>query len=570
MTLSSTARPSPDRLRRRPVVRTATVGATVAVAAALLTSGGTALAAGTSPVTGRVQAAGDVQAAALPVGVASVKGLGLPDPVMDLVVADGKLWVSSGNQVDVYTTVGKKLTTITGLLGADGLLPSSDGTSVYVAVSQDARIATLSTSTLTQTASWTTGACPTSLALTAGRLFYSYGCTMSDGAIGSFDPSDGSAGPNRIEDYFYKAPDLSGGGTTLVADDQAGSPATLHSYVADSGGNLELRATARITDGDFTVSPDGTQMVIAGSEISRLNTADLSVAGTFATGNWSSAVAYSPDGSTFAGLIAGTGTDLARVYHSTSGALTSHSAPAADGQSLNVRSGTMAFSADGRTVYGIATPLGGTGSTSLITATAQSVARGKVSLSVTSPKRYGQKATVKVTSAAAKTRVTVDVTANNVTKHVSRTTTAKGAVSIPIGVKYSGKVTVTAAGSLRRSTAVSSARSFHVPAKLGLKLVGSYATRGGAQRFHSSAEVKALIVVAPDRYLTAYYQLQARRSGRWVDVLAATYSSSGSSTDYLYVKSARSGVKFRFVGTFSGDTYNSKAPKAYSPSFVID
>jgi len=89
-------------------------------------------------------------------------------------------------------------------------------------------------------------------------------------------------------------------------------------------------------------------------------------------------------------------------------------------------------------------------------------------------------------------------------------------VSVPVGVKFSGKITVTAAGSLRSATAVSSAKSFKVPPKLGFKLTGSYATRGGVQRFHQSADVKAWIVFSPDRTLTADYQLQAWQNGKWI------------------------------------------------------
>jgi hypothetical protein len=77
-------------------------------------------------------------------------------------------------------------------------------------------------------------------------------------------------------------------------------------------------------------------------------------------------------------------------------------------------------------------------------------------------------------------------------------------------------------------------------------------------------------VFSPDRTLTADYQLQAWQNGKWITALTATYSSTGSNTAFLYVDAGRPGVKFRFVGTFSGDEYNSKAPKAISKSFMID
>jgi len=94
--------------------------------------------------------------AAPPSGTPTITSLGITSSVQDMVVAGGKIWVSTGNEVDVFSTAGKKLKTITALLGADGLLASADGTQVYVALSQDSRIITVDASSLDQVANWPT------------------------------------------------------------------------------------------------------------------------------------------------------------------------------------------------------------------------------------------------------------------------------------------------------------------------------------------------------------------------------------------------------------------------------
>ena len=85
------------------------------------------------------------QAATQVAGTPQLKSLGVTGQVRDMVVAGGKVWVSSGNQVDVFSTAGTRLKTVTGLLGAADLIAAGNGTSVYVAVSSKAPTATSKT-----------------------------------------------------------------------------------------------------------------------------------------------------------------------------------------------------------------------------------------------------------------------------------------------------------------------------------------------------------------------------------------------------------------------------------------
>jgi len=532
------------------------IGAALAVSASLLMLPGTAQA----------------ETTLLP-GTPLLKNLGITDQVRDMVVAGGKVWVSSGNQVDVFSAAGVKLTTITGLLGTEDLIASADGTSVYVAVSQDARIATLSTTSMAQTASWTTSPCPTRLALAGGRLFYGFGCT-SDGAIGSVNPVDGTAGPT-VAESLDDNPWLRGAGDTVVAMVQGITPATVNSYHANPDGTLTALATTQLDrGGDFTLSPDGTLLLRSGDDgaLRRYTTADLAVAGSFTMQNWTGAVAYSADGTHLAGAAASgvTGRDMFRVFDASTEALTSRSIATVDSNNPfgSVRAGTLQFAADGKRLYGIAQPVGGVAR--LVTATTQAVTAGRITATVTSPKKYGQKVAVRVTAGRANTKVTVTTTANGATSTVSKVSNAAGTVTIPVTAKYSGTLRVTLAGDLTHAATTTSARAFTVPAKLGFTVTGAYSTAGGLQHFHKGSAVKTWIRVSPNRSLTAKYTLQAKIAGKWKTVNTATLTAQGDNTNYFYFTTVTKHIHYRFVGTFAGDRYNAKAPVATSRTIIID
>jgi hypothetical protein len=175
-----------------------------------------------------------------------------------------------------------------------------------------------------------------------------------------------------------------------------------------------------------------------------------------------------------------------------------------------------------------------------------------------------------VTAGRANTKVTVTTTANGAVSKVSKVSTAAGTVTIPVTAKYSGTLTVTLAGDLTHAAATTSARAFKVPAKLGLTVTGAYSASGGLQHFHKVSAVKAAIRISPDRSLTARYTLQAQIAGKWRSVSTGTYTARGDNTDVLYLASGTKHIRYRFVGAFAGDRYNSKAPVATSRTFIID
>jgi hypothetical protein len=513
---------------------------------------------------------------ALPLGVPRVTGLDITTDVQDMVVAAGKVWVSTGNEVDVFSTAGKKLSTITGLLGPQGLIASADGTAVYVAVSQDARIATLNTTSMTETASWSAGPCPTHLALAGGRLFYGFGCQTWGGSLGSVSVADGSAGP-VVADSLYSAPRLSGSGDTLVSAALGLSSTGFASYTAGADGTVTERATTSAgTVYDFAVSNDGTRLIVTGYgngyRLDRYATSDLSTAGNVAMSSYPQAVAYSADGSQFAGAMGTSYTDMIRVFDDASATLTSNSRlyPANTSVNPGILPGTMAFSTNGTLLYGIAQDYDGIAK--LVTATAQPVSVGRITATVSNPTKYGAKVIVRATGRA-KTKITV-VTRSSVGSvpdtTVSKVSDANGAVSIPISAKYNGTLTVSQPGDLRHTAVTSPAKAFRVPAAVSLVVKGAYSSRSGMQHFHKVSAVKVSIRVQPNRALTSKYTLQAKTGGSWKARNTVTLTAAGDGSSYIYLASANKNVRYRVVTTFAGDAYNARSPKVISKTIIID
>jgi hypothetical protein len=520
---------------------------------------------------------------ALPIGTPRLAGLGITSPVQDMLVIGSKVWVSTGNEVDVFSTTGAKLTTISGLLGAADLIASADRSQVFVALSQDSRIVTIDAGTLAQTASWPASPCPTHLGLAAGRLFYSYGCDAGAGAIGSLSLAEsttgttagtpaGTAGPEAATS-FSNPPQLRSGGTTLVAAPVGLFPTPLTGYTANPDGTLTtLGAISTAAGYDFAVSPDGTQVIVTGYDsgytINRYNTSDFSVAGTFAMGAYPSAVAYSADGSKFAGgLDSGSG-DMLRVFDPVAGTLTSHSAvsPGTGPANPGVLDGTLQFSADGTLLYSITQPSGAVAR--LVTATALSVTKSKFTVTVTSATKYGAAVKVKV-AAAGRPKTKVSVTVVGTTRTVSKVSDAQGNVVIPLAAAFNGSLTVTVAGDLRHSATTSSARAFRVPARLSVAVSGSYSASGGVLHFRKSAGVHAAYHALPERPLTYRLALQRQVGKKWTTVSTATFGSGSDGTAVGGVTGLAKKVHYREIVSFPGDAFNSKAPSVTSKVFML-
>ncbi len=261
-------------------------------------------------------------AAALSVAVVSVPSAALAtqpavttlDGFADIVTdpTHAQVFISEGdsNEVAVANSQGQIVTVLSGLAGASGMVLSPDASTLYVALHDADAIEVIDTATLA-TSSIGTGdsTCPSQVALTAQALWFSYGCSSTNGGnLGEVDLATLDVHTNLI-DAGYTGP------APILAADAADLPGTLFVgepgpdagdlYLYDvSGGSAPTAAVrnhrlAGANLRDLAVSPTGTQLVAAATSNTvarRFSTADLTPQAGFVTGSGPGAVAYRSDG----------------------------------------------------------------------------------------------------------------------------------------------------------------------------------------------------------------------------------------------------------------------------------
>lgn len=270
------------------------------------------------------------------------------------IVADDatrSVFVSSGGGGDGIEEIGYD-GTILGTLGheqgADGLVLSADGATLYAALSGADAVSAIDARTLTEKARYPLppGSCPTNLARTGPDVWIGYGCDHSAdttggpgraGGTGSGGNGNGggldvlataAAWPKVVpakvfsdtakpvaEEHYAAAPILAASGQTpgtLVVSEPYVDPTTVTTYATSAGAepSLELLRTATLSGSelaDLAVSPDGgTAFAALGSQTTAdaLSTSTLAVSDQYTTGLGPDAVAVSGDGTEFASTTA--------------------------------------------------------------------------------------------------------------------------------------------------------------------------------------------------------------------------------------------------------------------------
>jgi len=234
---------------------------------------------------------------------------------------------AASNTILVTDYSGNTVATIANEPGADGLALSSDGSTVYAALSTGDAISAISTSSLAETARYATGTGtdPAYVAYTSGKVWFGYGLTPQAG-IGSIDPSTSPAtvtlnATNDPWSAWYSAPMLAASPNgELVAGQPGLDPITLGSYDVSSGSAITLAAPRAFfppyaeTDNlhDLQITPDGKDVVVASGypyyqQVFQVS--DLSLVGKYTTGSYPGAVSIASDGTVAAGIYSGTGSD---------------------------------------------------------------------------------------------------------------------------------------------------------------------------------------------------------------------------------------------------------------------
>lgn len=267
----------------------------------------------------------------------------------------GHVFVSSeiDHAVAVTDLSGNVITKLTNLPGATGLALSPDGDTVFVALSQFGSIAALDTLTLTERARYPVGeVCPSDLAITNNRLYFSYGCDTWGGGIGrvALDGTEARTGllaghysPHQLATTAAK-PGL------LVAGQPSLSPASLLVLREENDG-LAVQASrdagSNLADVEF--STDGTQVHVASGApyyIQSYTSDTLAVRGSYNTGPYPVSVATSPSTGALAAGI--NDTTSVRIYPA--GSLTQSRAY----EVPDLHRASLAWGPGGRYVYAVA------------------------------------------------------------------------------------------------------------------------------------------------------------------------------------------------------------------------
>jgi hypothetical protein len=170
---------------------------------------------------------------------------------------------------------GQTVAVIPNEQGATGLALSSDGTTVYAGLANADAVSAISTSTLIETARYSTGvAAPYYVAYSSGKVWFSYNSPISNG-IGSIDPSTSPATVTLDvgAGFWQFAPILAASpGGVLAAAEILFSPVRLATYDVSSGTAVVLAPQQLLSGGgdarSLQITPDGQDVLLASGGVS--------------------------------------------------------------------------------------------------------------------------------------------------------------------------------------------------------------------------------------------------------------------------------------------------------------
>ena len=461
---------------------------------------------------------------ALPTSSASadvVTTLPLPN-VYQMVVdsAHGHLFFSEGTPLGIDTAGasailvtdldGNPVETITGQDGVKGLALSPDGSTLYAALSSDDEIRAISTTTLKQTASYSTdGDTPWNLDMQDGTLWVGYRdgpdgwggigyINLNEGDPTFTDPGlAGNGGLWRFAPYIAGDPDSTGASSTtgtLVASSPGSSPTTVYRY--DISGSTVTSSASMDT---YSCDPEyGLGVLPGGAQFECgdiYNSSDLSATGQSYLGG---EMAIAPNGTVGTGGSSWYDSSEAGAYVYPAGSMTSMPP---NGYTLSSSANTvttnLGWSADsselftvvaqessvvsfsGFTLHTLYPPLSSSG----ITLNGPSSAKGGQTLTLTGTLTWASGAVPSGT----KVTVTRAQTGSTTTKTLTGTTGTDGAFKITDVPPSSGTFTYTAnyAGSTTIAPATSTPRVTVTVAKAtpSLALATSASTVAYGARF---------------------------------------------------------------------------------------
>ncbi|WP_045742201.1 WD40 repeat domain-containing protein [Actinoplanes rectilineatus] len=488
------------------------------------------------------------------------------DRITDVLAVGSDAWVAAGDSVLIVTPAGTVRKTVTGMSGVTGLSLSADGTGVFVSAGAATKIFQVSTAG-TVLDSWTSQACPGRSGLASGALWYAYGCSAADRGVARLDPATGVD-----TSVLTGTPEsLTAAGSTVVS---YGSSGGITAYGINDDGTLTKRAGAdNDTNYGAELSADGRQVLTTryakGYGFVRYDTTTMAQTGTFTTGSYPTAVAWSPDGKRFAGILDGSGdTRPVQVFSTSDGSATTRSGTAGSTVYTN-DAHEAAWSADGRYIYFPFQPAGG--NAYLAVAPAAGQARDAVAVTVTPARAYGRnlKLVVRTTPKRAGVAVPVSVTQNGAVSTRVLTTNSAGIADWALPARANGTVSARTPTDLTWLGATGSAR-FSTPGSVSAKLSGASRTVEGVAHYTAITKVAVDFQQRPEHAGRIEVQLQQRSGKTWKTLQRMTFTAEGDGSLPIAMQQGAKKVTYRFAAKALGDTTAAASPTVTSPSFVVD
>lgn len=532
-----------------------------------------------SGIAPAANAADAIEPAAVPYVTSTERSLGF-NGWADITAAGQRLFVSNidGKRVLVLDQDGTTITTIDPQGTPASMLASPDGGTVYVALRDASAISVVDVATATEIKRIPVDACPVDLALSSGRLYYSYGCNAMKSGVASVDlAAPASPVDTTIGDLYY-APMIVGAGDTLVVATPYTSAATLRSFATAADGSAELVASApgslHLTyTKNLTLTPDGSHVVVAnGSGVTTLSLPNLSP--TAALSNGAVAAALSPDGTKL--LLGDTDArSTVRLYDTSSHKMLWQRYPVSgrsaygwtDGN-RSVIDGAVAFASDGSTAYVL------TGNTIdpvrlLRLPLVPETTRTTLAVSGT----YGRPATLTATvPGGGSGTVHFGINENeygNGYRSLGSAPLVNGKAVKAVKIDEPGAIEAFYSGDAIRAPSVSPSVDVKPATRITVSMTGAKTIVRGEHKFDSYADVRVRFRLEPrlNGGELLYVKLWKFKKGKWRDQGYAKHRTDARGRLVLAL-SRRIPGKLSFTGYYAGDSRHG-ASGGLGPHFTI-
>lgn len=484
---------------------------------------------------------------------------------------------SGTSSIVVLDFDGNIVGTIPGQQGASGMVVDESTGTLYAALRDGTAISRIDTATLTETSRMSVAplSLPTNLALAGGKLWFAHSC-QEGGGTGSINlDGTGVKDETSLPGYCPTFATTAGNANLVAVGDVGLSPTTLYVYDVSTdpptlvqsawnpGGAGNLRDLAFTPDALGVLSASGAPYMIQ-----EFLAGDLSLAGTYPTGPYPTAVAVTNDGAYVAAGADASYDDDVFVF------------PVGDTTPIR----TWDFGSTGKTL--VAGGLAFSPDAGRLFATSTNDATGKLDFRVYNNPAVRLVATTTSLSASASTVAygnSVTLTAHVAgpgggtmrlyaqpyggTKTLLRTSAVNSAGNASFTVQPPAKTTYTAefVENDTYAASTSSARTVSVRSRTTIALSGGYGSSGKYRLYHVRRNAYMRCTVVPNHVGRALkFVVQRYASGTWRTIATGSYpiDSTGSSYAYFYTN-LRSSYRARCVFAGDADHLGSKSVWKY-------